>query len=82
METEDIPRDLLQTYDTSGITHLKFDKIMAELLACIDPYLYIRYVTTDEKGFNIMYAEFLKSPCVTLDASIIFWFKLITDLYR
>ena len=38
--TAETPGALLQTDDTSGSTHLKFDGVMAELLARIDPYIY------------------------------------------
>ena len=50
--TTEISRDFLQTDDTSGITHLKFDGIMAELLFCIDSYIYRKYITY-EKYCNI-----------------------------
>ena len=46
----------LQTDDTSGNTHLKFDGMMAESLAHIDPDLYRKYITTVDKGCKIMYA--------------------------
>ena len=82
MATEYIPGDFLQTDDTSGSTHLKFDGMMAELLDCIDPYLYIKYTNTDEKGRKIMHAECLKALYVTLDAAMLFWVKLSNDIER
>ena len=54
--TADIPVSFLHTDDTIDITHLKFYGMMEELLACIDPYLYRKYTTTDEKGLKIMYS--------------------------
>ena len=78
--TEDIPVDLLKTDDTIGITHLKFDGMMAELLSRIDTDLCRNYTTTDEKGCNVMYAECLKALYVTLDAALLFWLKLSTNL--
>ena len=82
VETPYIPGDFLQTYDTSGSTYLNFDGIMAELLARIDPYLYRKYITTDQKGCKIMYAECLKALYRTLDAALLFWVKLRTDMER
>ena len=80
MVTSDIPGAFLQTNDTRGITNMNFYGIMAELLASIDPDLYIKYITTYEKGHKIVYAKFLKAPYGTLDTSLIFWVKLSTDL--
>ena len=79
-ETAEIPGALFQTDDTSGSTHLKFDEIMAELLYCIDTYIYRNYITTYYKGRKIMYAECLKALYGTLDAALIFWVKLSTDI--
>ena len=76
----DITGDFLWIDDTSGSTYLKFDGIMAELLARIDPDLYIKYITTYEKGHKIVYAKFLKAPYGTLDTSLILWVKLSTDM--
>ena len=63
-----------------GIKHLNFDILMAELMDCIDPLLYRNYITTDEKGRKIMYDEFLTTIYGTMDAVLLFWVKLITDL--
>ena len=41
-ETPDITGYFLQTDETIGITHLKFDGMIEELWSCIDPYLYIK----------------------------------------
>ena len=70
----------MQTDDTSGSSHLEFDGMMAELLACIDPGLYSKYITTDEKFRKMMYDEFLKDLYRTLDAALLFWLKLSTDM--
>ena len=80
MATANIPGDFLQTYDTSGSTHLDFDGIMEKLLACIDPDIYKKYITTDKKGRKIMYYECLKALYGTLDAALIICVKLINDL--
>ena len=80
MATADITGDFLWIDDTSGSTYLKFDGIMAELLARIDPDIYIKYIATDEKGRKIMYAECLKALYGTLDAALLFWVKLSTGL--
>ena len=53
-----IPGYFLQTYETSGSKHLNFDRMMAELLAHIDPYIYRKYITKNEKDCKIMHAEF------------------------
>ena len=77
MATANIPGDFLQTYDTSGSTHLDFDGMMEKLLAYIDPYLYKKYITTDKKSRKIMYAECLKALYGTLGMlCIIFSYKV------
>ena len=78
--TADIPGDFTQTDDTSASTHLKFDGMMAKLLARIDTYLYRKYITTYEKDCKIIYAECLKALYGTLDATLPFLVKLSTDL--
>ena len=70
----------MQTDDTSGSTNLKFYGMMAELLVPIDQYIHIKYITADEKGFKIIYSERLKALCGTMDAALLFWVKLSTDL--
>ena len=82
VETSDIPVDLLQIDETSGSAHLELNRIMAGLLARIDPDIYIKYIATYYKGHNIMYAECLKALYGTLDAALLFWVKLSTDLDR
>ena len=54
--------------------------MMAALLAHIDPDIYRKYITKDEKGCRIMYAEFMKALYGTLDAVLLFWVKLSTDM--
>ena len=54
--------------------------MMAALSAHIDPYIYRNYITKDEKGCRIMYAEFMKALYGTLDAVLLFWVKLSTDM--
>ena len=78
--TSDITWDFLKKDDSSVITHLKFDGTMAELLVNIDPYLYKKYTTIYEKGNKIMYAKCLKTLYGTLDAALIFWVKLSTNI--
>ena len=51
-------------------------------MARIDPDIYIKYITTYDKGHNIMYAECLKDLYGTLDTALIFWVELINDLER
>ena len=70
----------MQTDDTSGSTHLKFDGIMAELLSHFDPDIYRKYTTTDDKCRKIMYAGYLKALYVKLDAALLFWVKIINYL--
>ena len=70
------------TDDTIGIKHLNFDRMMAELMDCIDLLIYRKYITTDEKGCKIMYDEFLKAIYRTMDAVLLFWLKLSTELDR
>ena len=70
--TSDITGAFLQTDETSGNTNLKFDGMMAESLAHIDPDLYRKYITTVEKGRKIIYAECLKALYGTLDAALLF----------
>ena len=82
MATAGIPGDLLQADDTSGSTHLNFDGMMSELLARIDPYKYRTCITTYEKICKIMHAECLKAVYGTLDAAILIWAKISTDMER
>ena len=82
MVTAEITGAFLQKYDTSGSTHLKFDGMMAELLAHIDQYIHREYINTDQKGCKIMYTECLKDLCGTTDAALLFWVKVSTDLER
>ena len=82
MTTADIPGDFTQTDDTSASTHLKFDGMMAKLLARIDTYLYRKYITTYEKDCKIIYAECLKALYGKLGAALLFWVKLSTDIER
>ena len=80
--TADITGYFLQTYDTIGSINLKLDGTMSELLARIDPDIYRNYIITDDKGHKIMYAECLKSLYGTLDAALLFWLKLSTNIER
>ena len=80
--TADIPGYVLQTYDTRGITHLKFYGMMSELMAQIYPYLYRKYINTHDTFCKLMYSEFLKYLYETLDKALIFWVKLSTFLER
>ena len=72
MATVDIPGDLLQTYDSRGRTHLKFYRMMAEILDQIDPGIYRKYITIDGKVRKIMYAECLNAIYGTLNAALLF----------
>ena len=60
-ETSDIQGAFLQIDDISGNTNVKFYGMIAELLACIDPDLYRKYITTYEKGRKIIYSGCLKA---------------------
>ena len=80
--TEYIIGDLLQAYDISGSTHLKFDGMMAKLLAHIDTDICRNYTITDEKGRKIIYYECLKALYGTLDVALLFLVKLSTDTER
>ena len=72
----------MKTDDTIGTTLFNFDRLTEELLDCIDPLLYIKYITTDDKGCKIMYDEFLKAIYGKMDSVLLFWVKLSTDLER
>ena len=72
-ETSDIQGAFLQIDDISGNTNVKFYGMIAELLACIDPDIYRKYITTDEKDCKILYAERLKALYGTLDSVLLFW---------
>ena len=54
--TSDIPVVYFHTDDTRVSTIWDFDGLMAELLARIYPDLYIKYITTDDKGSKVMYS--------------------------
>ena len=53
---------------------------MAEILDQIDPGIYRKYITIDGKVRKIMYAECLNAIYGTLNAALLFWLKLSTDL--
>ena len=53
---------------------------MVEQLVAIDPAKYKPHVRVDRKGNKYMYAECLKAIYGTLNAALLFWELLSSDL--
>ena len=69
--TVDIPGAFMQT-DMEGLVHVKLEGPMAELLAKVDPDLYMKYITI-EKGKAVIYVKLKKALYGTLQAALLFW---------
>ena len=79
--TTDIPGAFLQTPDKSKErTHLRFEGVMVDQLVEIDPVKYGPHVHVDKNGRKYMYAECLKAIYGTLNAALLFWQLLSSDL--
>ena len=78
----DIPGAFLQTDMPEGAdkVHIKLDRAMVEILAKINPQLYRKYIILSKKGKPVLYGEARKAIYGTLNASLIFYKKLVKIL--
>ena len=60
--------------------HINLDGAMVELLAKINPQLYRKYIILSRKGKIVLYWEARKAIYGTLNASILFYKKLVKSL--
>ena len=80
--TSDIPVSFLQTDIPKGSNkvHIKLDGAIVELFAKINPQLYWKYIILSKKGKPLLYGEAHKAIYGTLNASLIFYNKLVKSL--
>ena len=80
--TCDIPGAFLQTDMNEGDdrVHIKLDGAMVELLAKINPQVYQKYIILSRKGKPVLYGETHKAIYGTLNASLLFYKKLVKSL--
>ena len=80
--TCDIPGASLQTELPKGAekVQIKLDGPMVELLAKINPKLYRKYILLTRKGKPLLYGEAQKAIYGTLNASLLFYKKLVKSL--
>ena len=78
--TVDIPRAFLQTNYGKGDIHIKLEGATVTLLEEIEPEYYKYFIFTDKRARKCMYAEAKKAIYGTLEASLLFWDKLLKSL--
>jgi hypothetical protein len=78
LATVDIPGAFMQV-DMDKLVHVKMQGKMAELLVCLDPKLYQKYVFI-ENGMTVLYIKLQKALYSTLKAALLFWRKLTKQL--
>jgi hypothetical protein len=78
--TCDIPGAFMQS-DMKGKVVMKLEGVMAEVIIKIDPKLYTRFVTK-ENGKNVVYVILTKALYGTLQAALLFWQNLSTELKK
>ena len=78
----DIPGEFLQEDIPEGAdkVHINLSGAMVELLAKINPQLYRKYIILSRKGKPVIYGEARKTIYGTLNASLIFYKKLVKSL--
>ena len=77
--TSDIPQDLLQTNYGKGYIHIKMEGSMVNLLEDIDLVYFKDFIYLDIRGRKIMHKEAKKAIYSTLEASLLFWTKLLQE---
>jgi hypothetical protein len=76
--TCDIPGAFMQS-DMKGKVVMKLEDVMAEIIVKIDPTQYKKYVTK-ENGKDVIYVILAKALYGTLQAALLFWQNLSTQL--
>ena len=80
--TTDIPGAFLQTSMPEGTAkvHIHLNRPLAEQLAKLDPKLYREHIIMNRKGKPVLFGEAQKAIYGTLNASLLFWNKLVKSL--
>ena len=78
--TCDIPGAFMQS-DMKGKVVMKLEGVMAEVIKRIDPKLYSKY-TKHENGKDVIYVILTKALYGTLQAALLFWQNLSTELKK
>jgi hypothetical protein len=76
--TCDIPGAFMQS-DMKGKVVMKLEGVMVEVIVKIDPKLYTKY-TAKENGKDVIYVILQKALYGTLQATLLFWQNLSTQL--
>ena len=76
--TCDIPGAFMQS-DMKGKVVMKLEGVMAEAILKIDPKLYTKYIAK-ENGKDVIYVILQKALYGTLQAALLFWQNLSTQL--
>jgi hypothetical protein len=76
--TCDIPGAFMQS-DMKGKVVMKLEGVMAEVILKIDPKLYTKYIAK-ENGKDVIYVILQKALYGTLQAALLFWQNLSTQL--
>ena len=76
--TVDLPGAFMQA-DMDEVVHMRTEGTMAELLICIHPQLYCKYVVV-EGTKKVLYIELCKALYGTLKAVLLFWRLLTAQL--
>ena len=76
--TCDIPGAFMQS-DMKGKVVMKLEGVMAEVILKIDPNLYTKYIAK-ENGKDVIYVILQKALYGTLQAALLFWQNLSTQL--
>ncbi len=76
--TCDIPGAFMQS-DMKGKVVMKLEGVMAEVIVQIDPKLYTKYIEK-ENGKDVIYVILQKALYGTLQAALLFWQNLSTQL--
>ena len=79
VSTSDLTGTFLQTNYDQGYIHINMEGTMVALHEEIDPDYYKDFICEDKCGRKYMYAE-SKKAIYTLEASLIFWAKLLKIL--
>lgn len=78
--TTDIPGAFMQT-DMNAMVYVRLSGPLAVMLARVNPKKYTKFVVT-EKGKPVIYVRLLKALYGTLQASLLFWKDLTSELKK
>ena len=75
----DIPAAFMQADMDEVVYVVKFEGEIAEMLVKLDPKLYQKFIK-DKHGNSVLYVELLKALYGTMQAALLFWKKLSSQL--